>query len=235
MERKLDELFSCFDTLKESQEQNQQDMATKFNQLQREVAASQEETAQLVAKMKLGPEYQFRCKGNEKQFLFNNSVSDSIQTAAGMIEKIKPVVPQEAILPRNAKEQLMEGAKAIEECQKLIRIADQSEYGWPVAEAYQQAYELAAEEISSKRMEEAVKQVEQKYRWKRRRDDNRANELAWRDPQPTYVGAPTTNGTFWRTTTIDLVPTGTPALPYNRPPAPRPRRSLEGKLPQQDK
>ena len=161
--------------LKESQEQNQQEMATKFDQLQREVVASQEETAQLVAKkMKRGPEYQFRRKGNEKQFLFNDSVSDSIQTAAAMLEKIKHVVPQEAILLRNAKEQLMEGTKAIEERQKLIRIANQSEYGWPVAEAYQQADELAAEEISSKRMEEAVKQVEQKYRRKRRRDDDQA-------------------------------------------------------------
>ena len=196
MEKKLDELLSCFDALKKSQEQNQRDMATKFDQLQKDVAAGQEETAQLVAKkLKWAPDYQFRRKGNEKQFLFNESVSDSIQTAAGMLEKMKPAIPQEATLLKNAKEQLMEGAKAIEERQKLIRIADQSEYSWPVAEAYHQADELAAEEISSKRMEEAVKQVEQKYRrQKRKRYDYQAKEPAWREPQPPYVRPPPPTG-----------------------------------------
>ena len=202
-------------------------MATKFDQLQKDVAAGQEETAQLVAKkLKRAPDYQFRRKGNEKQFLFNESVSDSIQTAAGMLEKMKPAVPQEATLLKNAKEQLMEGAKAIEERQKLIRIADQSEYGWPVAEAYHQADELAAEEISSKRMEEAVKQVEQKYRrQKRRRDDYRAKEPAWREPQPPYVGPPPPTGQLAGPTPpmmYPLVPQPQP-LSYNRPPGPRPR------------
>jgi len=55
----------------------------------------------------------------------------------------------------------LEGTAAIVECQKLIRIADRLDYGWPVPEAYQQADELAMEDISSMTLE--VKSVEQKY------------------------------------------------------------------------
>ena len=41
----------------------------------------------------------------------------------------------------------------------MIRIADMAEYGWPVAEAYQRADELAMGEINVKRFKEAVKLV----------------------------------------------------------------------------
>jgi len=121
-------------------------------------------------------------------------VSDSIQSASGLLEKVKPTAPQEVALLKNAKEQLLEGMKAIKERQKLIRIADQSDYGWPVAEAYRWVDELAAEDISSKRLEDAVKSVEQTYRQKRKREEDRPREPIWREPHPTYVAPPSTYG-----------------------------------------
>ena len=75
---------------------------------------------------------------------------------------------------KTAKEQLLEGTKAIGEWQKLICIADMSNYGWPVAEAYQKSDELATGEINVKKFEEAVKSVKQTFRFgrKRARDDH---------------------------------------------------------------
>jgi len=144
--------------------------------------------AQLVAKkLKRVLEYQFRRKGNEKQFQSNNSVSDTIQSASGTLEKMKPTVLQEATLLQKAKDQLLEGTKAIEECQKHIRIADRSDLGWSVAEAYQQVDELAAMDINGKRLDDAVKLVEQQQR-KRKRDDDRPWEPSWRIPRVHHAG-----------------------------------------------
>ena len=53
------------------------------------------------------------------------------------------------------------GTKAIVEHQKLIRLADRSEYGWQLVEAYQWD-ELADSEKDAKWIEEAEKAVELK-------------------------------------------------------------------------
>ena len=102
----------------QAQQQNQQELAAKFDNLQKEVTAVQKETAQLVAnKLKCGPEYQSGHKGNEKHFMFNDLASDNIQTAAGILDKVKLLAAQDATLLKNAKEQLLEGTKAIDGCQ----------------------------------------------------------------------------------------------------------------------
>jgi len=60
----------------------------RFNLIQEEVVAGQEETAQLVAKkLKKTLEYQFCRKGNKEQFKFNGTVSDSIQSMSELLEK----------------------------------------------------------------------------------------------------------------------------------------------------
>ena len=137
MDEKLDELLKSIDDLKSTQRQNQQDTTTKLDCLEQDIATGQEETLQLVAKkMKREPDVQFCRKGNEKQFTFNEAVNDSIQSAAAMLEKVKPTTAQETAALKSAKEQLQLGTKAIVERQKLIRLADRSEYGWQLVEAY---------------------------------------------------------------------------------------------------
>ena len=104
MEEKLDELLGSLNTLKKSQEESQQQITAKLDRLEQDVATGQEETLQLVAKrLKRDPEYQFRRKGNEKQFLFNEEVNDSIQSAASLLEKIKPTVAQDTAILKSAK------------------------------------------------------------------------------------------------------------------------------------
>ena len=235
---KIDELLRSFNDFKDRQTQaqeeftrsqeeftrSQQELSARFELLQKEVAAGQEETAQLVAKkLKKTPEYQFRRKGNEQQFKFNDAVSDSIQSASGLLDKVKPTSSQEITILKNAKEQLIEGTKAIEERQKLIRIADRSDYGWPVAEAYQRADELAADDISTKRLEDAVKSVEQKYRQKRKREEaDRPRQPTWRpEPQPLYPAPPQPMVNFGGPPP-PVYPVSQPP-PYARPPGPRTR------------
>jgi len=89
-------------------------MSTKFQRLEKEVAAGQEETVQLIVhKMRKEPEPTFRQKGNEQQFSFNRSVDDTIKTASGMLDKLKPDQPQAAAVLKTARDQLQEGANAI--------------------------------------------------------------------------------------------------------------------------
>ena len=79
MDEKLDELLKSIDDLKSTQRQNQQDTTAQLDRLEQDIATGQEETLQLVAKkMKRDPDVQFRRKGNEKQFTFNEAVNDSI-------------------------------------------------------------------------------------------------------------------------------------------------------------
>ena len=172
MEQKLDKLLQYIDSLKNSQWRSQEDIATKFDRLEQDVAAGQEETLQLVAKkLKRDPaNYKFRWKGNEKQFAFNEMVNDAIQSATSQLEKVKPVTAQDIAALKSAKELLQQGTKAIAKRQKHIRLADRSDYGWQLVEAYQQD-ELAENEKDAKKIEEEEKAVELKNRRKCKASD----------------------------------------------------------------
>ena len=209
MDEKLDELLKSIDDLKSTQRQNQQDTTAKLDRLEQDIATGQEETLQLVAKkMKRDPDVQFRRKGNEKQFTFNEAVNDSIQSAAAMLEKVKPTTAQETAALKSAKEQLQLGTKAIVERQKLIRLADRSEYGWQLVEAYQQD-ELADSEKDAKRIEEAEKAVELKNRRKRKQGSDKEKG----GPQQ-----PQFSGSFGFPPPVPFMPP-----PFNQPvPFPRP-------------
>ena len=50
MEQKIDELLQSITTLENAQQQSQQDVTAKLNRLEHDVATSQEETLQLIAK-----------------------------------------------------------------------------------------------------------------------------------------------------------------------------------------
>ena len=117
---------------------------------------------QLVAKkLKRDPtEYQFRWRGNEKQFAFNKTVNDSIQSAASLLEKVKPAMPQDTA-----------ALKTIAEHQKHIHLVDRWDYGWQLVEAYQQD-ELADNEKDAKKIEDIEKVVELKNRHKCKASDS---------------------------------------------------------------
>ena len=93
MDKKLDELLKSIDDLKRTQWQNQRDTIAKLDRLEQDIATGQEETLQVVTKkMKRDPGFQFHRKGNKKQFTSNEAVNDSTQSAAAMLEKVKPTI-----------------------------------------------------------------------------------------------------------------------------------------------
>ena len=118
---------------------------------------------ELVAKkLKQEPELQLRRKGNKKQFTFNESVYNAIQSATSLLNKVKPTAAQDTVILKNVKEQLQEGTRAIAERQKHIHLTDRSDYGWQLVEAYQQANMLTENEKDAKKIEEAENAVELK-------------------------------------------------------------------------
>ena len=131
MEAKLDELLSSFDAMKKSQQENQADMSKKLEKLERVVQAGQDVAAErVVKKLKRDRGYEFRKKGNEHQFVFNDEIKDRIDTASSLVTQVKPTSQQDALTLLKAVEELQEGSKALVFRQKLIRLADRSEFGW---------------------------------------------------------------------------------------------------------
>ena len=149
----MDELLASVARL---QETNKLEMGQRLDQLKKDVLAKQDQTTERMVKKDRG--YEFEQKGNKRQFLFNDELKDRIEAASTHLVKLKPIKEQETVL-KVANEELQEGAKTIHSRQKLIRIADRSELGWQVVEAYEM---LASDNKDTKRLEKAQKCVEQK-------------------------------------------------------------------------
>ena len=86
---------------------------------------------------------------------------------------------------KSATEELKEGIKALHTRQKLIRLADRSDLGWAVVDAYE-SDELASEDEDAKRMKEARRvadlkdQKEKKKKQAASRRGGRATNNGWR-------------------------------------------------------
>lgn len=75
MEQKLDELLVSFNLLKKVQQDNQSAMTKKLKQLERDIQAGQDVVAEyVVKKLKQNQGYEFRKKGNEHQFIYNDGI-----------------------------------------------------------------------------------------------------------------------------------------------------------------
>ena len=87
----MDKQFCSFTAFKQVHKEQHQKILAKLQHLESEMAAGQEETTQLVArKFKKTPELQFKHKGNKKQFLFNDTVSDASIQCTGKDEERAP-------------------------------------------------------------------------------------------------------------------------------------------------
>ena len=85
----------------------------------------------LVKKMRLDKGVTFKKKGNENQHQFNEKVKDKIEAVARCLSSTPPAIEM-------AKEALQEGEQLITARQKLIRIADQSEFWWTTVSEYEE-------------------------------------------------------------------------------------------------
>ena len=105
--------------------------------LQRAVTDAQAEATKTVVQ-KLDEErgYQFKKKGNEKQFRFNHTISSHIDTAKEALAKVGTVLASTDKHLEVVQEELDKDAKQITTCQKKIRMADRREFSWATVEVY---------------------------------------------------------------------------------------------------
>ena len=168
-DEKIDALLRSVESLRRSQDENQEEMSRKLLQLENDVRTSQEDASQRLAK-KIRREKlpEFRKKGHEKQYFFIEEIKDRVETASGLLVKIKPADERDTALMEAASEELEAGSKALLARQKLIRMADRSELGWQVVNAYE-SDELASGDEDAKRIEKAEKAAEQKAERRRKK------------------------------------------------------------------
>ena len=165
MDKKIDKLLTSTKALSDSQKQSQAELKDRMDQLEREVTTSNKESTQWVVKrLKRARSYEFKQKGDEKKFDFNEEVKED---ASAHIAKL-PREMQEHPSLVSATEELKEGMKVLHTRQKLIWLADRSELGWAVVDAYE-SDELASDDEDAKRMKEAKKVVNQKDQKERKK------------------------------------------------------------------
>ena len=110
---------------------------------------------------------EFKSKGNEDQFVFNEGLEDRLIDSSKQLKKLTEAIP--AALPDppealtgamiKAKKSLDEGMALIAHRQKLIKLADRSEHGWKVVKEYESDV-LAENEDDEKRIAKAEKAAE---------------------------------------------------------------------------
>ena len=86
-EEKIDEILESLKTLKKSQDDGQNVIKRRLDQLEMDVAAGQENATQRVVKrLKEDQTFVFKKKGNEKQYIFNDNVKDQFVVTAKQLE-----------------------------------------------------------------------------------------------------------------------------------------------------
>ena len=135
--------------------QTRSELLTKINQLQQ----NQDDAAhRVVKKLKAGT---FQKKGTKLQFRFNAKVENNLQWASTEALKINPTSDNKRKALETLKAELQGGMKAIATHQKMIRVADCSDYGWAVVEEYG-CDPLASDGEDEKSLIKAEKNAERK-------------------------------------------------------------------------
>ena len=148
-----------------------EDSRKAIKDMQAELRRNKDEVADSVARrVKRSLPLEFRRKGNEKQYKFNEELVEKLEEAATELQSVGDV-PEGAEgvnVPRGvlekAKESIKQGTVLVHERQKCIRMADRSE---DVVQEYQ-SDELAANSEDEKRISKAEKAAEQRSQRKKK-------------------------------------------------------------------
>ena len=106
--------------------------------------------------------YRFKRKANEAQHKFNEEVEGALEEAEDALQRAGP---SEVI--EKAKNALKDGKELIARRQKLLKLADRSEYGWAMVEEYEED-DLADDEEDEKKIERAERAAEKRMAKKRK-------------------------------------------------------------------
>ena len=156
-----DQFQRLMDAISTTKDSIERQFTSKLDKLQQEVAANQASCSQeVMSKLNKRP-YQFRRKGNEAQFLFNESVDERIDAAKRQLDLVPTPDDTTKQTLKRAVSELDQGKEAIRVRQKHIRIADRSD--WGVVAEYE-ADELASDSDDEKKLYRARKERETKKR-----------------------------------------------------------------------
>lgn len=155
-----DSLATILDEIRQSEKR----MERRLKQLESDVQRSQEEAVEKAAKKaRRDRSFTFRRKAHREQFEFNERVAECLEKATDEVAK-RPV---DATSLDKAKAALDQGLELLASRQKLIKIADRSEFGWKVVAEYE-ADELASDSEDEKKLEKAERNAERKATKKRK-------------------------------------------------------------------
>ena len=158
-DQKLDELKELFAssiaTMQKTHEETCKAMGDKLTKLEEDLAdakAQQEDTTERAMKRaRRERPLQFNRTSHEEQFHFNLQVQDSISAASRQLGKLEATDRDKAVIDK-AREELQEGAAALNDCQKMICLADSSENGWGAVREYKGMYDFADNEEDNTKM-----------------------------------------------------------------------------------
>ena len=141
------------DTIKHLEENMEETMAS----MKRELAKEREEADErLVKRMRLEKPPSFKKKSYEVQYRFNADIRSKLATVSGALKETPPAIEKAATA-------VEEGETLITERNKLIRIADRSEYVWATVAEYEDD-ELADDSDDEKKLFKAEVRVGRKRR-----------------------------------------------------------------------
>ena len=122
---------------------------TQIQSLQTNLLQAQSDLAVQIASDIQPDTHVFKKKGNEQQFNFNRKVAKSSNSALKALEN--------GNIPK-AKEELNKGISLINTRQKIIKLADKSEFGWATVQEYV-SDELADDEADASKIKKAEKRA----------------------------------------------------------------------------
>ena len=126
-DEKLDSLLKSVAEIQKAHAESRQDLESRFARLEEDVKSSQlEATEKAVKKAKQEQPLEFKKKGHEEQYYFNQDINDCIIAATQQLGRINPSSDRDKTAVEKTIKKLEEGAASIAQRQKFIRIADQS-------------------------------------------------------------------------------------------------------------
>ena len=190
-----------FAQLMEAITASQTRMDERFAEFRTEVRQGQEDAAaKALKRARYEKPYEFKRKGNEEQASFNAKLDETVAEAeAELAEAGTSAAPA----LQRAMDAVKQGRRLIAERQKLIKIADRSEYGWGVVTEYT-TDELAEGSDDEKRLERAEKAAEQKAAKRRKKRAGSTSGRPRGQPRPSApvtMAAPTASLQCQATTT----------------------------------
>ena len=121
----------------------------QIQNLQTNLLTAQAELSSRIVAESQADTYAFKKKGNEQQFKFNQTVIKKTHAALRALEGTNIA---------QAKEELAEGMALLQNRQKLIKLADKSEFGWATVQEYIDD-ELADDEADASKIRKVEKRA----------------------------------------------------------------------------